>query len=86
MYETGEALAAKLRPGNAGSNDAADQVEVVDLAIARLPADIRHCHESGDEHDGSTQILVRADSAGATHDFIEALIDRDLRFSIGFPL
>src|SRR5437868_1658597 len=28
---TGEALAAKLRPGNAGSNTAADHVEVLDL-------------------------------------------------------
>lgn len=86
LYETGEALAAKLRPGNAGSNDAADHVEVVDLAIAQLPPDVRHGHQPGDEHGASAKILVRADSAGATHDFIDALIERDLRFSIGFPL
>jgi Transposase DDE domain group 1 len=86
LYETGEALAAKLRPGNAGSNDAADHVEVVDLAIEQLPADIRYGHQPGDERGASFQVLVRADSAGATHDFIDALIERDLRFSIGFPL
>jgi hypothetical protein len=34
---TGEALAGILRPGNAGSNTAADHIETVDLALAQLP-------------------------------------------------
>ena len=33
----GEALAGLLRPGNAGTNTAADHVTVLDLAIAALP-------------------------------------------------
>jgi hypothetical protein len=33
----GEALAGILRPGNAGSNTAADHIEVIDLALAQLP-------------------------------------------------
>jgi hypothetical protein len=35
---TGEALAGILRPGNAGSNTAADHLEVIDLALAQCPA------------------------------------------------
>ncbi len=34
---TGEALAAMLRPGNAGSNTAADHITVTDLALAQIP-------------------------------------------------
>ena len=34
---TGEALAARLRPGNAAANDAADNLEVLDDAITQLP-------------------------------------------------
>ena len=33
----GEALAGLLRPGNAGSNTAADHVKVLDMALAQLP-------------------------------------------------
>ena len=33
----GEALAGLLRPGNAGSNTAADHITVLDLALAALP-------------------------------------------------
>jgi hypothetical protein len=35
--ETGEALAAMLRPGNAGANTAADHVKMLDAALAQLP-------------------------------------------------
>jgi hypothetical protein len=34
---TGEALAGILRPDNAGSNTAADHVQVAELALAQLP-------------------------------------------------
>jgi hypothetical protein len=34
---TGEALAGLLRPGNANANSGADQLAVVDLALAQLP-------------------------------------------------
>jgi hypothetical protein len=37
----GKALAGVLRPGNAGSNTAADHVKVLDLAIAALPPHAR---------------------------------------------
>ncbi len=41
LDETGEALAAILRPGNAGSNTAEDHFTVLGLALAQLPAEDR---------------------------------------------
>jgi hypothetical protein len=37
----GEALSGLLRPGNAGSNTAADHITVLDHALASLPAQAR---------------------------------------------
>jgi Transposase DDE domain group 1 len=73
---TGEPLAAVLRPGNAAANTAADQVEVVDLALAQLPNQARE----------RPPILVRADSAGATHGLVDHLRALGVRFSVGFDL
>ena len=71
---TGEALAGLLRPGNAGSNTAADHIEVTDLALAQLPA------TAGDQ-----PIVVRADTGGATHAFTDHLRQRGVGFSISLP-
>jgi hypothetical protein len=58
----GEALAGLLRPGNAGSNTAADHITVLGWALESLPAQWRP-----DPNDPAAQnILVRSDSAGAT--------------------
>ena len=75
----GEALAGLLRPGNAGSNTAADHVTVLDLAIAALPAQAR---PRPDDPDGP-RLLASADSAGATHVFAAALRARGIGFSLG---
>jgi hypothetical protein len=72
---TGEGLAARLRPGRAGSNDAADHLAVLDAALAQLPV------TPADE-----EMLVRTDTAGATHDFIDGCIDREVSFSVGLPI
>jgi Transposase DDE domain group 1 len=79
--QTREALGGLLRPGNAGANTAADHKTVLDLALAQIPV---HYIES-------LQILVRADSAGATHGGIPAGLadycrDANLRFSVGYEL
>ncbi|MCA1701161.1 MAG: IS1380 family transposase [Actinobacteria bacterium] len=74
--ETDEALAAILRPGNAGSNTAADHVAVVEHALAQVPA----------EHIEDTEILLRADSAGATHALLEFCREHRLRYSVGYEL
>jgi len=79
LDETGEHLAAVLRPGNAGANTAADHVEVLDAALAQLPEDVRDR-----ERERPTGILARADSAGATHQFAAALRQRKIRFSLGY--
>lgn len=78
----GEALAGLLRPGNAGSNTAADHVAVLDLAIAALPAQAR----PGPGEVDSPRLLASADSAGATHLFAAALRARGIGFSLGFSV
>ena len=73
--ETEEALAAVLRPGNAGANTAADHITVIDAAVEQLP-----------EHARGRGLLVRADSGGATHAFLDHVVSRGFRFSVGFDL
>ena len=76
-----------LRPGNAGANTAADHVKMLDAALAQLPAEWRVGHGAGD--DAATlghPILARADSAGATHGFLDALVERNIGYSIGFDV
>ncbi|HMA28166.1 MAG TPA: IS1380 family transposase [Solirubrobacterales bacterium] len=75
LDETGEHLAAMLRPGNAGANDASDHVEVLDRALAQLP-------EAPDDF----TILARADTAGQSHGFAAALRQRGIRFSLGYAV
>jgi Transposase DDE domain group 1 len=68
---TGETLAALLRPGNAGSNTVADHVTVLDAAVAQLPRDIAVGHHDGDASDlVQRAVIMRADSAGCTEDFL----------------
>jgi hypothetical protein len=76
-----------LRPGNAGSNDADDYLELLDQAIAALPAEYQVGHEPGDEP-GLVRhhILLRADSAGATHGFVAGLVEANIEYSIGHPV
>ena len=84
---TAEPLAAMLRPGNAGSNDADDHLELLDQAIAALPPEYQLGHEPGDLLEEVLHpILVRADSAGATHRFVAGLVEGNCEFSIGHPV
>ena len=73
---SGEPLAIMLRPGNAGSNTAADHIEAVKLALAQLPTDMRK------------PVLIRADSGGGTHEFLTWLTrpGRRLQYSVGFTI
>ena len=72
----GEPLAIPLRPGNAGSNTAADHVEATRLALAQLPRHLRR------------KVLVRTDSGGGTHEFLKWLTapSRRLRYSVGMTI
>lgn len=80
---SGEALAGLLRPGNATANDAADQLAVVDAAVAQLPAAHRTGHGVGD--DPATvvhRLVVRADTAGAVAAVVNGLVARNIEFSV----
>src|SRR6266702_1019860 len=74
--ETREALGGLLRPGNAGANTAGDHQAVLDLALEQIPQ----------RYIESIEILVRADSAGATHGLIDYCRDGNMRFSVGYEL
>ena len=77
---TGEALALRLRPGNAGSNTAADHIAVLGEAIAQIP----------DPH--RRDLLITVDGAGATLELIRhitglnAVHGRRVHYSVGFDL
>ncbi len=76
---TGEPLAALLRPGNAGSNTAADHLTVIRTALRQLPG-----HRAG--HRAGRKVLVRVDGAGATHELLDWLVAQRLSYSVGFGL
>lgn len=68
---TGEPLAALLRPGSANANNAADQIAVLDAALAQLPEHLRG------------QVLVRGDSGSGVKDFVAHVHELGLEFSVG---
>jgi hypothetical protein len=78
----GEALAGLLRAGNAGSNTAADHVTVLGWALESLPAAYRPTPDDR----GGQKILVRCDSAGATHSFADACRTAGVGFSFGYAV
>ncbi len=85
--ETDEVLAGMLRPGNAGANTAADHVVVLADAIAQLPAVWQAGHRDGDDPGVmERRILVRADSAGASHWLAEHCVERNCEFSLGYQI
>jgi hypothetical protein len=70
-----EVLGGILRPGNAGANNACDHLKLLDLALEQLPQSAL---------DG--EILVRSDSAGASHHLADACRETAIRFSFGYSL
>ncbi|MGC9381244.1 IS1380 family transposase [Streptomyces sp. MH13] len=75
---TGEPVVALLRPGNAGSNTAADHITAAQLVLAQLPKKYRR----------GRRTLIRTDSAGGTHDFVAWLARRGrwLSYSVGMVI
>src|SRR3954453_16957226 len=77
---TGEVLALLLRPGNAGSNTAADHIAVLTEAIAQIPDPARRA------------LLIACDGAGAPLDLVRhitslnAVHGRRSHYSVGFDL
>jgi hypothetical protein len=80
---TGEALAARLRPGNAGANTVVDHLGVLDDAVAQLPAEVAAGHRPGDSCElAARPVVVRTDSAGCTHGFVTGCRDRNIGFAV----
>ena len=75
LDETGEALAAVLRPGNAGANTAEDHFTVLCMALEQIPAE-----------DLGREMLVRTDIGGCTHAFTADCREAGIRFSVGYEL
>jgi Transposase DDE domain group 1 len=71
----GEPLAGILRPGNAAPGSADDLLDLVDLALAQLPA------AAADQ-----PVLVRSDSAGGSSKLAWHLRDRGVGFSLGMQV
>jgi hypothetical protein len=78
LDDSREALAGKLRPGNAGAHSAADQIAVLDEALEQLPRAVIT--------DPATEIVLRADSAGAALELCQAARDARIGYLVGFDL
>jgi hypothetical protein len=72
-HGTGETLITQLRPGTASPWAKTDHIEVLDAAVAQLPAAER------------PQVLVRADSGACSKAFLHHITDAGYEYSIGFP-
>ena len=69
---TGEPLVGMLRPGRANANTAADQIAVLDAALAQLPEPLR------------SRVLVRGDSGSGVQPLLWHVHDLGLAYSVGF--
>lgn len=71
-------MAGLLRPGNAGSNTAADHIETARLALTQLPKIYRRGRRG----------LIRTDCGGGTHEFVNWLTQRGrcLSYSVGMTI
>ncbi len=74
--QTGEAMGGELRPGNAGANTAADQIQVAEHAIAQIP----------EAHIEGIELLLRVDTAGATHKLLAFAREHRVCYSVGYDL
>jgi Transposase DDE domain group 1 len=72
---SGEPLAGLLRPGNAPAGATDDLIELVDLALAQLPATAT----------ADQPVLVRSDSAGASTRLAWHLREHGVGFWVGMP-
>jgi hypothetical protein len=79
---TGETLAAKLRAGNAGANNASDHVELLDAALGQLPEPVARGHHLGESTTATRTVIARADSAGCTREFLAGCRSRHVSFFV----
>jgi hypothetical protein len=68
---TGEPLVGMLRPGRANANNAADQIAVLDAALAQLPEQVR------------SRVLVRGDAGSGVQPLLWHVTNLGLAYSVG---
>jgi hypothetical protein len=68
---TGEPLVGMLRPGRANANTAADQIAVLDAALAQLPEQLR------------ARVLVRGDAGSGVQPLLWHITNLGLAYSVG---
>ena len=68
---TGEPLVGMLRPGRANANNAADQIAVLDAALAQLP------------EQAALRVLVRGDTGSGVQPLLWHVHDLGLEYSVG---
>ena len=69
---TGTPLVGLLRAGNANAGTAADHVTVLDLVTEQLTPGQRE------------RLVIRTDTAGCTHAFLQAVTERKIGYTVGF--
>jgi hypothetical protein len=84
---TKEPLGAMLRPGNAAPGNTDDHLELLEQVVRAVPPEYALGHEEDDDPALVVHpILVRADSAGASHRFVQSLSIANFEYSIGFSI
>ncbi|MGA2307899.1 MAG: IS1380 family transposase [Acidimicrobiales bacterium] len=84
---TKEPLGAMLRPGNAAPHNTDDHLELLEQVVRSVPPEYALGHEEDDDPALVVHpILVRVDSAGASHRFVHSLSIANFDYSIGFPI
>ncbi len=84
---TKEPLGAMLRPGNAAPHNTDDHLELLEQVVRSVPPEYALGHEEDDDPALVVHpILVRVDSAGASHRFVQSLSIANFDYSIGFPI
>ena len=74
-------------PGQRRPGDTDDHLELLEQVVRSVPPEYQLGHEEGDDPALVVHpILVRADSAGASHRFVQSLTDANFDYSIGFPI
>ncbi len=81
VTDDGEPLAVMLRPGNAAANSIGDHIEVLDAAVAQLPAAVAAGHREHDDAELAVRRLqLRVDAAGCSIHIAAACRDRNTEF------
>ena len=78
--DDGEPLSVMLGPGNAAANNICDHIEVLDAAVAQLPASVAAGHREHDDAVPVRRLQLRVDSAGCSTHIAAACRARNVEF------